>query len=76
MTQKISINFTFKTCKGNIGEAVEQEKKLCDEVGTVGGLTYLGDRVRAGGGCETAMTDRTRYGWVKFRECGVFLYGR
>ena len=22
------------------------------------------------------MTARTRYGWVKFRECGELLYGR
>ena len=31
-------------------EAVEQEVKLCDEVGTVKEFTYLGDRVSAGGG--------------------------
>ena len=29
-----------------------------------------------GGGCETAVTARTRCGWDKFRECGEFLYGR
>ena len=38
-------------------------------------LTYLGDRVSAGGGCETAVTVRTRCGWVKFRECGELLHG-
>ena len=43
---------------------------------TVGGFTYLGDRVSAGGGCEAAVTSRTRCGWVKFRECGELLYGR
>ena len=26
--------------------------------------TYLGDRVSAGGGCETAVTARTRCVWV------------
>ena len=31
-------------------------RKLCDEVGTVRGITYLGDRVSAGGGCEAAVT--------------------
>ena len=35
-----------------------------------------GDRVSAGGGCEAAVTARTRCEWVKFRECGKLLYGR
>ena len=43
---------------------------------TVSVLTYVGDRVSAGGGCEAAVTTRTRRGWVKFRECGELLYGR
>ena len=34
----------------NIGEAVEQEEKLCEEEETVQEVTYLGDRVSAGGG--------------------------
>ena len=33
------------------------------------------ERVIAGGGCEAAVTVRTRYGCVKFRECGELLYG-
>ena len=36
-------------CEVNIGEAVEQEVKLCDEVETVSEFTYLGVRVGAGG---------------------------
>ena len=44
---------------GNIGEAVEQEEKLCDVVETVREFTYLGDRVSAGGGCEATVTART-----------------
>ena len=55
---------------------MEQEVKLCDEVETVGELTYLGDRMGAGGGCEAAVTARTRCWWVKFRECGELLCGR
>ena len=39
---------------------MEQEEKLCDEVETVRVLTYLGDRVSAGGRCEAAVTARTR----------------
>ena len=38
---------------------------------TVRELTYLGDRA-----CETAVIDRTRCGWVKFRECDELLYSK
>ena len=51
-------------------------EKLCDEVETVKEFCYLGDRVSASGGCEAAVTARTRYGWVKFRECGELLNGK
>ena len=39
---------------------MEQEVKLCDEVETVSEFTYHGDSVSAGGGCEAAVTTRTR----------------
>ena len=29
-----------------------------------------------GGGCEAAVTARTRCGWVELRECGGMIYGR
>ena len=76
VTPKFSINFACRKCEGNIGEAVEEEEKLCDEVETVQEFTYLGDRVSAGGECEAAVTARTRCWWVRFRECGELLYGR
>ena len=41
---------------------MEQEKKLCDEVETIREFIYLGDRLSAGGGCEAAVTARTRRG--------------
>ena len=31
VTPKFSRNITCRICEGNIGEAVEQEMKLCDE---------------------------------------------
>ena len=40
---------------------------------TLSEFTYIGDRVSARGGCEAAVTVRTRCGWVKFRECGELL---
>ena len=72
VTPEFSGNFIFRKCEWNIGEAVEQEERLCDEVKTVRQFTYLGDRVSAGG-CATA---RSRCGWVKIRECGELLNGR
>ena len=43
---------------------------------TVSELTYLVDRESAGGGCEAAVTGRTKCGWVTLRECDELLYGR
>ena len=62
--------FTSRKCEGNIGEAVEQQVEIVLE------FTYLGDRVSAGGGCETSLTARTRGVWVKLRECGELLYDK
>ena len=54
---------------------MEQEEKLCDQVETVRELTYLSERESVGGGCEAALTARTRCGWDELRECGELLYG-
>ena len=51
MTPKFSRNLTCRKCDGNIGEAVEQEVSLCDEVETVREFMYLGDSVTAGTRC-------------------------
>ena len=51
-------------------------RKKRDEVKTVWEFTYLGDRLSAGGGCEAAVTTRSRCWWVKFQECGELVYGR
>ena len=48
----------------DIGETVEQEETLCDEMETVRELAYLDDRVSAGGGCEATVTARTSLGSV------------
>ena len=57
---------------------------MCDEVETVKGFRYLGDRLNASGGCKAAVTARKRFlpsksfslGWKKFRECGKILFGK
>ena len=43
---------------------------------TVRKFTYLGDKVSADGGCEAAVTARTRCGWTKLRECCELAHGR
>ena len=76
LAPKFSRNLTCKKCEVNIGEAVEQEVMLCDEVETVREFTYLGDRVSIDEGCEAAVTARTRCWLVEFWECGELLCGR
>ena len=58
-----------KRCRSETGDK-------CDEVETLKGFCYLGDRLNASGGCEAAVTARTRLGWKKFRECGEILFGK
>ena len=43
MTPQFSINSMCRNCEGNIGEAVEQEEKLCDEMETLKVFTYIGE---------------------------------
>ena len=48
---KVFKKLTCKKCEGNIGESVQQEVSLCDEVETVREFMYLGDSVTAGTRC-------------------------
>ena len=64
MISKLKRNFAVRKCEWNIGEAEEQEEKLCDEVETVRKFTYHGDRLSIGGGCEAAVTARTICGLI------------
>ena len=73
---KVFKKFDMTACERDIGKAVEQEERLCDEAQTVREFTYLCNRVNAGGGCEAAETARTKCGWAKIRECGELLYCR
>ena len=69
-------HFVCKRCT-DVGDGTEEPVEvLCDEVETENGFCYLGDRLNASGGCETAVTSRDRIGWMKFRECGELLRGR
>ena len=46
---------------------------LHDGVETVSKFSYLGDKLNATTGCETALTSRTRIGWMKFKESSEIL---
>ena len=76
-TKKVSFSFAQQfICRGceDIGDGKEEPVEvLCDEVETVKGFCYLGDRLKASGGCELAVTARERIGWMKFKECGELL---
>ena len=79
-TKKVSCSFAQQfICRRreDIGDGKEKPVEvLRDEVETVKGFCYLGDRLNASGGCKTAVTARVRVGWMKFRECGELLLGR
>ena len=70
---KVLWKFCFLRRRGNLGEAVEQEEKLCNEVETVREFAYLGDRVSTSGGCEASVTSRTRFGWVNFQNLASYF---
>ena len=60
----------------DVGDCTEEPVEiLCDEVETVKGFCYLGDRLNASGGCETTVISRVRTGWMEFGECGELLRG-
>ena len=74
-TARLAMHFVSSKCKGTMERTMDSIEKLCDEVETVNGFCYLGDRPNASGGCEAAVTARVRIGWVRFRECGELLLG-
>ena len=63
-------------CEKQVDGLVEPVEEFCEEVETVRGFCYLGDRVNASGGYEAAVTARARTGWVKFKECRNLLNSR
>ena len=52
------------------GAREEQQEVMCNEVEIVKGFCYLGNKLNASGGCEAAVTAKTRVGWKKFRVWG------
>ena len=73
-TARLALHFVCSKCKGIMEGMMDSIEKLCDEVETVNGSCYLGDRLNASGGCEAAVTARVRIDWVRFRKCGELLH--
>ena len=69
------MHFVCLKCKEIMEVTVDSMEKLCNEVETVNGFCYLGDRLNATGGCEDVVTAKARIGWIKFREGGESLLG-
>ena len=70
-----AMHFVCLKCKEIMVEMVDSIEKLCDEVETMIGFCYLGDRLNSSGGCEAAVTARVGIGWVRFRKCEELLLG-
>ena len=64
-TTRLAMHFVCSKYKGIIEGIVDLIEKLCDEVETVNGFCYLGDRLNFSGGCEVTVTARVRIGWVR-----------
>ena len=55
ITATLAMHFVRSKCKGIMERAVDSIEKLCDEVETVNGFCYLGDRLNSSGGSEAAQ---------------------
>ena len=75
ITTRLAMRFVCSKCKEIMEVMVDSIERLCDEVETVNGFCYLGDRLNASGGCEAAVTARVKIDWIRFRECGELLLG-
>ena len=75
VTTRLAMHFVCLKCIGTMERKMDLIEKLYDEVDTVNGFRYVGDRLNASGGCEAAVTARVRINWIRFRECGELLLG-
>jgi len=66
VTPSVAKHFVCASCRNVTEGRVVPIDKLCDDVMTSGAFCYLRNRMNASGGCEAAVTARTRIGWMKF----------
>ena len=75
VTARLAMHFVCSKCKEIMKGTVDSIEKLCDEVETVNGFCYLGNRLNSNSDCDAAVTAGVRIGWVRFRKCGELLLG-
>ena len=75
VTTRLAMHFICLKCKGIMEGTVDSDKKLCNEVETVNGFCYLGDKLNVSGGREAAVTARVRISSIRFRESGELWLG-
>ena len=51
-----------EACKKQVNRFVKPVEELCEEVETMRGFCYLGDRVNPSGGIKATVTARARIG--------------
>ena len=81
---KVKRTFICKKCgdggvEGGMREENEEngrEVKVFDGMEVVEHFCYLGDTIQRDGGCDLAVRERVRKGWVKFRELSSILCSR
>ena len=76
VTSSSARHYVCKRCTDVGGGTEKPVEVLCDEVETVKGFCYLGDRLNASGGYKTPVTSIARIGRMKFSECAELLRGR
>ena len=64
VTPRLGRYFVCRRCKKQVDGLVEPVEELCEEVDTVRGFFYMGDRVNASGVCEAVVTARATENWV------------
>ena len=69
--------FVCSKCnKATDGAGEVQQEVMCNEVETVKGFCYLGNKLSASKRCKAEITSWTRVGWKQFRECVKILFGK
>ena len=63
VTNGLAVDVKCRKCIGHHKNVEDRKEKLYDDVKTLTEFSYLGDRIKSGGGCEAAVISRTMIGW-------------
>ena len=76
VTNRLVVSFRCRKCNWCLVNVEEQKEHLVNDMETVIDFSYLGDRINSVGGCEAAVTSRTRLGWMKLRDYRDLFCGK